>query len=270
MSIKKPDKKTANPFPGFLTIQVDMRGRAFSSGKQDCNGFELYDFYDALLYARENYATHISNPNQVYFVGGSGGGGNGFAIVGKFPDLFTSAFIMYGMSDYALWYKQDTAGEFRDDMIPWIGGTPFENSEAYASRSGITSTENVCGKLFIMHGETDIRVPAIHSRLYVERAKELGKNVEYLELKGVGTRSHKGNITKEQIDTLKKFTEMALSYKVPPQLPLSGELIVPGYVVTKYFSVFMESIDEVGRISYDIYKKEIRVIEGSVGKIIFF
>lgn len=42
----------------------------------------------------------------------------------------------------------------------------------------------------------------------------------------------------------------------------SGELIVAGYVVTKHFSVFMDSIDAVGKIKYDLKAKKISFTEG--------
>ena len=81
---------------------------------------ELYDFFDTYLFLTEHYKEYISDPEQVYYFGGSGGGGNGFSIIGKFPDLFCSALILCGISDYAEWFKQDEIGEFRDEMIPWI------------------------------------------------------------------------------------------------------------------------------------------------------
>ncbi|MBT4976787.1 MAG: hypothetical protein HOM86_05535, partial [Gemmatimonadetes bacterium] len=46
MSVQRPVEDTENPYPGFLSVQVDMRGRAFSAGQPDANGFELYDVYD--------------------------------------------------------------------------------------------------------------------------------------------------------------------------------------------------------------------------------
>jgi hypothetical protein len=50
MSVKPPTESSKNPNSNFLTIQVDMRGRKYSTGSPDCNGYELYDFYDAYRY----------------------------------------------------------------------------------------------------------------------------------------------------------------------------------------------------------------------------
>jgi hypothetical protein len=40
-SVKPPAIDSQNPYENFLTVQVDMRGRKYSSGKADCNGLEL-------------------------------------------------------------------------------------------------------------------------------------------------------------------------------------------------------------------------------------
>jgi pimeloyl-ACP methyl ester carboxylesterase len=268
--VKRPLPGAENPYPGFLSIQVDMRGRQYSTGEQDCNGLELYDYYDAWLYAKDHYSEYLSEPDQVYFLGGSGGGGNGYALVGKFPDLFVSAVIQCGISDYAHWFEHDTLGEFRDEMIPWIGTTPEKDPEAFASRSGIITAANVLTPLFIVHGETDSRVPVWHARTYVNKARSLDKEIEYLELQNVGTRSHWGNITETQQARKDSLVQRGLSfYQDPPMLPKSGELIVAGYVVTKHFSVFLDSIDQVGKIRYNLEHKDITFLKQS-GRIVWF
>jgi pimeloyl-ACP methyl ester carboxylesterase len=267
-SVMPPNETMENPYPEFLTVQVDMRGRKYSTGQPDCNGLELYDFYDASLYVAGHYEKYISDISQVYYLGGSGGGGNGFAIIGKFPDLFCSAMIACGISDYAEWYRQDKVGEFRDDMDIWIGYGPEVNEEGYRSRSGITTASNVLTPVYIVHGETDIRVPVIHSRKFVSKGNALGKKINYLELENVGTRDHWGRITPGQNKQKKALEEKALQYHPVPELPIQGKLIVAGYVVTKYFEVFMDSIDSVGKIEYDLTNRKITFTEGG-GKIIW-
>lgn len=267
-SVKRPGVNEENPYPDFLTIQVDMRGRKYSTGKQDCNGYELYDFYDAYKYALKNYSEFIADQRQVYYVGGSGGGGNGYALLGKFPDLFCSAVISCGISDYAEWFSNDSVGEFRDEMLPWIGYTPDKNPEAYASRSGITTVENLMTPIYIVHGETDIRVPSVHARKFVKKAERLNKKAHYLELKNVGDKRHWGNISEEQTNAKSSFVRKGLELRDPPELPNSGKFIVPGYVVTKEFSVFLNSIDKVGEIKYNIAKRKIKFLKGE-GRVVW-
>jgi pimeloyl-ACP methyl ester carboxylesterase len=267
-SVMPPKRDASSPYPDFLAVQVDMRGREYSTGNPDCNGLELYDFYDTYLYLTEHYRQYISDPKQVYYSGGSGGGGNGFAIIGKFPDLFCSAHIACGISDYAGWYENDETGEFRDEMIVWIGCAPERNPEAYRSRSGITTVENLLTPAYVVHGETDIRVPVTHSRKFAGKAKKYKKTVEYLELEHVGTREHWGRITPEQEKLKAELGKRALRPHPVPELPPKGKLIVAGYIVTGHFSVFMDSIDSVGTIKYNLKKREVSFVRGT-GKIIW-
>jgi hypothetical protein len=153
-------------------------------------------------------------------------------------------------------------GEFRDEMAPWIGTTPDENPEAYASRSGITTVANVLTPSYICHGELDKRVPAEQSRRYYDKAKRLNRPVRYLELKGVGDERHWGNITDEQNTQKQQFEREALARHDVPVLPESGRLIVAGYLVTRRFSVFMHSIDDVGIVDYDISERKVEFVRG--------
>ncbi|MNI11612.1 Prolyl oligopeptidase family protein [compost metagenome] len=247
----------------YLMIEVDMRGRAFSDGEPDCNGWELLDIIDAVNYVRNHYGDCIIDPEIVYFEAGSGGGGNAYAIIGKFPDFFAAATAMCGITDYALWYEQDEIGEFRDELDVWIGFPPPNNPAAYQSRSGLFLASNVLTPLFIAHGETDIRVPVEHARMYMERIEELGfsDRVSYLELKGVGTREHWGNSTEEQMQVMRELSEQNRNnYNLPIEIPSSGEFIVAGYLVTKEFSVILDSLDKVAKVKYDLEHNEFKVI----------
>jgi len=261
----EPFVPMAEPDPNmpYLFVQVDMRGRAFSEGNPDCNGLELIDVYDALQEVKERYADYILDPDIVYFEGASGGGGNAFSIAGKFPDLFASVGALCGTSDYALWYRNDLVGEFRDEMDVWIGDSPKNRAEAYASRSGITTIENILSPMCVIHGETDIRVPAEQSRLFLQEASKVGKGhlVTYTELPNVGTNVHWGNADAEQLALIEHAPEqMRLEHRKPVNLPQRGELVVAGYIYTKHFKLLLADIDRVTRIRYDLEKREISFI----------
>lgn len=247
----------------YLQVQVDMRGRAYSEGSPDCNGWELYDVIDAVNFAREYYKDCIKDPEVVYFEGGSGGGGNAFGIVGKFPDFFAAATALCGISDYEMWYRNDAEGEFRDEMDVWIGCSPDDNPMAYKSRSGLYLLENLQTPLFIAHGEKDIRVPVEQSRKYVAQAGEIGKSnlLEYMELKGVGTRDHYGNATAGQLNKMNRYSEdNRKRNKTPVEIPDRGRLIVGGYLFTKKFSVVLDSIDKLAVLEYDLEKNAFELI----------
>ena len=248
----------------YLYVQVDMRGRAFSQGKPDCNALELMDVYDAVQVIRERYADYLIDPDVIYFEAGSGGGGNAFALAGKFPDLFAAVTALYGISDYGDWYRRDDIGEFRDEFDVWIGFPPDDNDEAYRARSGIYLVENLLSPMYISHGETDERVPVSHSRNYFEAALACGKGdiVKYFELRDVGTRVHTGNATDEQMEQLRRESEEnRAENRKPINLPSEGELVVGGYVVTKHFSVMLDDMGKMARIKYNLSAKTIDFIE---------
>ena len=241
------------PQTKYLRVAVDMRGRAFSDGKQDCNGWELYDVIDAIEYVKVHYKEYILDDQIVYFEAGSGGGGNAFAIAGKFPDYFAHVTALSGMSDYELWYQNDAKGEFRDELDVWIGDV--NDKEAYASRSGITAVGNLCSPMSIVHGELDIRVPAYHSRNFVQAAKEKGKGhlVSYLELAGIGGKDHYDNLTEELRLQMNAFYEdKRKTCKAPVNIPQKGTMTVCGYLFTKSFQIILNDINKVATVNYDL------------------
>jgi len=258
-SVKKEhaDNVDLKPNPDWFVIWPEMRGRGDSTGKPDCNGWELQDVIDAVAFARQRFADRIADPHLVTLKGGSGGGGNVFALLGKFPDFFCRGQADCGISDYALWFRDDAEGEFRDEMqgAGWIGGTPDDNPEAYASRGGLTTAGNLLTPIIIFHGENDVRVPAEQSRRFVAAAQRLGKwpLVTYHELPGVGTRSHWGNITPAQESFRKQTGDAFLRLDPrPAEAPGRGRFAVAGYLKTRRFEIILDSIDSVGIVEYDV------------------
>lgn len=252
-----PEFKSNTKPSEYLYIIVDMRGRKYSEGKPDCNGYELMDVIDACEYVKKHYSKYLINKEVIYFEGGSGGGGNAYEIANKFPDYFAHITALCGITDYALWYKNDKVGEFQDELKPWIGCTPEEDNESYASRSAIASISNLRTHLFMAHGETDIRVPCYHARNYFNKIKELGKTnlVNYFELPKTGGPDHWSYITKENEQRIiDKSEEGRKQNRIPVTLEKKGKLIIPGYLVTKYFDVFLKDIGKMATITYDIDK----------------
>ncbi len=253
-----PDNvKTVRGGKEWFFIRPEMRGRGDSSGRPDCNGYELQDAVDAVEFARKEFADRILEPEKVYLSGGSGGGGNVFAILGKFPDYFCRAHADCGISDYAEWFRGDHVGEFRDEMEEqgWIGGTPDTCPEAYRSRSGAVTIGNLLTPLILFHGEKDRRVPAEQARILMDAVRRHGKNAlaSYFELPGCGGADHWSDISEE----LRRFREetaaafMALP-SPPVELPRRGKFTVAGYLKTREFGVELDSIDRVAELFYDL------------------
>ncbi|MBD2843800.1 prolyl oligopeptidase family serine peptidase [Paenibacillus sp. IB182496] len=263
MSMPAPARRDS-PLPGngYLMVQVDMRGRAFSDGRPDCNGLELMDLYDAVQFVRAEYAQWISAPELVYLEGGSGGGGNVMAAVGKFPDLFAAATAYYGMSDYAAWYEQDQTGEFRDELDVWVGGPPAEDTERYRARSGCALAPNLLTPLYMAHGEHDIRVPVSHSRAYMETLRACGKQrlAKLDVLHGVGGKGHQDGMSEQQRTMMLQASEdNRRRHAAPPVLPSSGRLAVGGYVVTQPLRVRLEHMGQFAWLDYDLAQSRFRM-----------
>ncbi|OUS76396.1 hypothetical protein B1748_11970 [Paenibacillus sp. MY03] len=261
MSMPKPAYRERPSDLPYLIVQVDMRGRAFSEGAADCNGYELIDIYDAIHFVRKEYAEWLDDSGHIYLEGGSGGGGNVLAAVAKFPDLFSAAAALYGISDYASWYEQDATGEFRDEMDVWVGCSPEADLERYRARSGIALAANVVTPLYMAHGDRDIRVPVEHSREYVREMRRLGRQslIVYEELPGVGGRGHLTNMTEEQAVFMGAAVENHRREQGrKPVLPAEGGLIVGGYVYTKPFRLLLETVNGMASLTYDLKRRIVR------------
>ncbi len=240
----------------YLRVEVDMRGRAFSDGQPDCNGYELFDIIDAIEYVKKNYAEFIIDPETVFFEAGSGGGGNALAIACKFPDYFSHITALCGISDYEKWYIDDEVGEFRDELCVWVGD--ISNKEAYATRSGAKLTKNLTAPLAIVHGGKDIRVPISHAKEFISEARKNGKGklINFLELSTVGGWSHWENITEAEINKRDTFIiKDRNTRKTLPKILQKGELTVGGYLVTRHFSVFLKDINRIATLRYDLTEK---------------
>jgi pimeloyl-ACP methyl ester carboxylesterase len=240
----------------FFRISPEMRGRGDSNGIPDANGWELQDAVDALSAGRTLYSQSVSDVAPS-LQGGSGGGGNVLGILGKFPDLFAGAVCECGVSDYALWYANDSVGEFRDEMedAGWIGGNPHTNPEAYLSRGGRTTAQNLLTPLLLLHGIADLRVPFAQAEAYLDAICRHGKEelVKLLSFPGVGVPDHFGGMTAEMSALRQVRTKEHLHrHSQPPEIPSSGTFIVAGYLRSRPFEVCLESVDQVALLQYDL------------------
>lgn len=228
----------------YFVVNVDMRGRGKSTGKPDASGHELIDGLDALAYAQKTWPQAIDSAPGVYLVGGSGGGGNTLALSGKAPDVFTAAVAWAGMSDYALWYRDDKRGAYRDEMEGkgWIGGSPESNPEGYESRGGIYVIENVLTDLLVIHGRKDGAVRVHHATTYEEKAKALGKRKVQVHLNDKGHGSAEWPMMMEFLRT----------HRTPPGLAQRGALLVHSFLATRAFWLVLDDPARMGEVDYEL------------------
>lgn len=263
----------AVPAGAYLVVHVDMRGRAFSQGKADCNQLELIDVWDAVQTAKKRYGRYLIREDVVYFESGSGGGGNALTLAAKFPDLFSSVTALYPISDYAMFFEQDKTGEFRDELLPWIGYDPAERKVAYQVRSAAFLSGNILSPIFMAHGTADARITVDHARLFSQAMRAAGKEnlLWYMELPAVGGSGHLDGVTDRQKQQIcLQSEELRRKHRTPVRLPETGTMTVGGYLITRWFRIFLEPLDSVAVVRYDLRQKTLRLIcpQGVVPKVV--
>jgi len=226
----------------FFVVSVDMRGRGGSGGTPDASGFELIDGLDALEHARRMWPELVDDGAGPYAVGGSGGGGNVLALVGKAPDIFAAAVSWAGMSDYALWYRGDGRGIYRDEMEEWIGGSPDDNPEGYRSRGGLHVIENVLTPTLVIHGTKDEAVPVRHAEEYERRSRQLKKETIKVHYNDLGHACADWPIMLRHLH----------AHPRPPELPARGSLLVHGFLACRAFRMVLEEPSRMGRAEYHL------------------
>ena len=79
--------------------------------------------------------------------------------------------------------------------------------------------------------------------------------VEYFEIPKTGGPDHWSYITEENAQKIIDLSEEGRKQnRKPVTLEKSGKLIIPGYLITKYFNVFLSDIGKMATITYDVEK----------------
>lgn len=239
---------------GFLAVAVGMRGRNGADGSPDASGRELGDIVDAVSDARTRYAEFASQ-TKVYPDGYSGGGGNTYGLMAKFPDFFTGYTVHFGMSDYGAdptygWWQTNGYDEAIEDMV---GGDPSGAPAAYASREHAKAIPYVLAmsgsrKLTVLHDADDGAVNVVHSDRVRDLVADAGLSarMRYLRSESGDDLRYEHGYPEASPDLITAEAQWyrdaltARAWKVPP----TGTLYVCGYVETKRFSVRLGQAEE--------------------------
>ena len=154
---------TMNRYASYknFVVTVGMRGRDGASGSNDAGGREIYDIYDAIQYVITTFPVQ-TNENKINIVGYSGGGGNVYSCLCRFPDLFNVGVSFFGISDYGYtldgWYYQPA------DISSMVGGTPAAVPNNYRARHSVEAINNFKNYLYMFHSPLDADVNVKHSQ----------------------------------------------------------------------------------------------------------
>jgi pimeloyl-ACP methyl ester carboxylesterase len=240
---------------GVFALAPDMRGRGGSAGQWDSGGLDVHDILDAVLAALARYPGETDARN-LNLVGYSGGGGNAIACMVRFPDLFQTVVSFFGIADYAGWHRSGGRPDCNQWMEQALGGTPEQRPEVYTARNAIPAAGNAaCGRLHFVWDEEETMCPPalVQAWLSTHRAAGLANASVHISHAGDPRRwihnYRSGNPDLSAADDL--YLPDVLAPKAgSPRLPPRGRLVVPGYLVTRHFQVWVED-GQRGRVAID-------------------
>ena len=164
---------------GYAQLSPNVRG---SSGYDDellrGNMYDIGggDYQDLMTGVDDLVAQGIADPDRLALRGWSYGGILGGWTITQ-TDRFKAASVGAMVSD---WTSEYGPGFNHDVRLWYIGGTPWDNPEAWRERSPLTHVANVTTPTLILHGMADRTDTEQQSMMFFQALKDQGKDVRYL------------------------------------------------------------------------------------------
>jgi pimeloyl-ACP methyl ester carboxylesterase len=247
-------------------IMPSMRGRDGLGGAADAGGRELHDVVDCV---REIIGTdplmHASG-SQVSLIGYGIGGLQALLCAARFPDTFASVHALAPPGDWAQVFAGLSGAEAMRLRLA-IGGTPTGAAPRYEIRSAVTVAPNLSRTDAFLYQDAPAR----------DRKSGLGRQLK----KAGGDRLVTETVTADlagapAIEPDSAGAQEALERLLPDlrrgtwyneRLPQSGELVVPGFLETGPFSVWLnDGRNAVATLRYRLTEErrafEIQLVSG--------
>lgn len=119
----------------------------------------------------------ISNPNQIFLMGGSYGGYLTLWGLVRRPDLWKAGLARVPIADFVAAYEDENGSLKKSDNY-LFGGSLYDKPELYRQSSPITYIERLNAPLQIIAGKHDTRCPRRQIELFIEKGRKLGKDIE--------------------------------------------------------------------------------------------
>jgi dipeptidyl aminopeptidase/acylaminoacyl peptidase len=172
---------------GLTVFAPNIRGSS-GFGREFVHADDLhgrYDAFDDVLTAAQHLVdTGIADPSRIAVTGRSYGGYLTLASLAFSPGVFAAGVDVCGMSDLVTFYR---------DSEPWIAapavtkyGHPERDRALLEDISPLRLADRIDVPLLVVHGEHDTNVPIGEAHQIVLALRELGREVQYLELAGEG------------------------------------------------------------------------------------
>lgn len=131
------------------------------------------DVAEIIRLSRERYQIR-----RIILTGGSMGGTAALIFASRFPELIDGVVALCPATDPAAMFER-----FSDQFLASYGGSPEEKPEEYSHRRSRDRAATLARlPLAIAHGTSDAIIPIAHSRILVERLRESGGRVHYVEI----------------------------------------------------------------------------------------
>ena len=175
---------------GYATLQVNFRGSGNRgvdferAGWREWGGKMQDDLTDATRWAIEQ---GIADPDRICIYGGSYGGYATLMGVVKEPDLYACGVGYVGVYDLA-WFRQGDGSDFsrgqarqqRENFERFMSSAVGETPESLLPVSPVHHVDKIKAELFIVHGESDVRVPVGHAYRLRDALDRIGKDYEWM------------------------------------------------------------------------------------------
>jgi dipeptidyl aminopeptidase/acylaminoacyl peptidase len=164
---------------GYVQLSPNVRG---SSGYSDellrgnMNDLGGGDYQDLMTGVDEVVRMGIADPDQLGLRGWSYGGILGGWTITQ-TDRFKGASVGAMVSD---WTSEYGPGFNHDVSLWYIGGTPWENPEAWRERSSLTHVANITTPTLILHGMNDRTDTEQQSMMFFQALRDQGKDTRYV------------------------------------------------------------------------------------------
>jgi dipeptidyl aminopeptidase/acylaminoacyl peptidase len=166
---------------GFIVVMCDTRGSSYKRSKEFSEYYRTnlrdYPLSDNKYMIEQLINKHsFIDKDKIGIWGGSSGGFMAASAILKHPDFYKVSVARAGQHEPAIFHS------WWSDIF----NTPIGKAESDTLYSNISLAKNLKGKLFIIHGESDMNVHPANSARLVDELMRQGKYFDYLVIPNCG------------------------------------------------------------------------------------
>ena len=173
---------------GWNVLVPDHRGstghgRAYQQALRGRWGeLDVSDTVDAIVHAHRH---GWGSPAHTAIVGSSAGGFTALCVIAANPALIAAGIVAYPVTDLS--DLAERSHRFEQHYTDSLVGPLPDSVQLYRDRSPVNVADRLAATaLLVMHGDSDPVVPVDQSRVFVERCRDAGGDVELVVYEGEG------------------------------------------------------------------------------------